>query len=270
MSGTVSLPIPTVPVFDTQSGQINLAWYQFFNNLVRAGGGSSSTAGGDLSGTYPNPTVARIKGASLGSTNPTSGNLLIANGTAWDTKPMSGDATIDQDGVVTVTGAAPTGAAGGDLNGTYPNPGVAKIAGATLGTTTATAGNLLIGSGTAWVTQAMSGDATITSAGAVTVAKVNAVAYPAAPATGTVPLVTASNTVTYTATTGTGNVVRATTPTIAGATISVDNGLKFTSQTSDAGANTGTLTNSPTTGNPAFWLRVTINGTNYAIPAWTA
>ncbi len=44
---------------------------------------------------------------------------------------------------------------------------------------------------------AMSGDATITNAGAITVAKVNGVTYPASPATGTVPIVTSSNTVTY-------------------------------------------------------------------------
>lgn len=54
------------------------------------------------------------------------------------------------------------------------------------------------------------------------------------------------------------------------ATISADNGLKLTSQTSDAGAATATMTNGPTAGNPAFWLRITINGTNVAIPAWTA
>lgn len=50
------------------------------------------------------------------------------------------------------------------------NTVVAKINGATLGTTTATSGNLLIGSGTAWVTQAMSGDATINASGALTIA----------------------------------------------------------------------------------------------------
>lgn len=54
------------------------------------------------------------------------------------------------------------------------------------------------------------------------------------------------------------------------ATIAADNGLKLTSQTTDAGAQTATMTNGPTAGNPAFWLRISINGTNVAVPAWTA
>ncbi len=64
--------------------------------------------------------------------------------------------------------SSPVGSASGDLSGTYPGPTVAKINGVTLGSTTATSGNLLLGSGTQWVTKAMSGDATITSLGAVT------------------------------------------------------------------------------------------------------
>lgn len=47
-----------------------------------------------------------------------------------------------------------------------------------------------------------------------------------------------------------------------------DRGGNFTNQTSAAAAQVATMNNSPTAGNPGFWLKVTINGTNYAIPAW--
>ncbi len=53
-------------------------------------------------------------------------------------------------------------------------------------------------------------------------------------------------------------------------TVTVDDGLHFQSQTDAAGAATGTLTNAPTAGDPAFWLRIQVNGINLTVPAWTA
>lgn len=50
--------------------------------------------------------------------------------------------------------------------------------------------------------------------------------------------------------------------------IEANNGLKLTTQTDGAAAQVGTLTNSPVAGNPAFWLPVTVNGTNRHIPCW--
>lgn len=115
-------------------------------------------AGGDLSGTYPNPAVAKVKGTALGTTAVTAGTALIGTGTTIASVALSGDATVNGTGVVAlkntgpgatgpigdathapavtidaqgrvtaltsvaITGTAPGGAAGGDLTGTYPNP----------------------------------------------------------------------------------------------------------------------------------------------------
>ena len=52
------------------------------------GGPPSGSAGGDLSGTYPNPSVAKVKGVAVSATAPTAGQVLTATGAAaasWQT-----------------------------------------------------------------------------------------------------------------------------------------------------------------------------------------
>lgn len=174
-SGDLSGYFPTISVIklygnavksevlsSTQDGYV-LTWQHATGGWQSAPNNITGTAGGDLSGSYPNPTVVKLQGHAIASTTPTDTYVLTWNGGASHWQPS-----------VIPTQTA-TGSASGDLSGSYPGPTVAKIQGKTLASSLSSIGSAQDGyvltwtyGSTDWEAKPVPSTSTITLSGDVT------------------------------------------------------------------------------------------------------
>ncbi len=134
--------VPVDPSGATLGDVLTFDGAAFIPDAPAASATPSGAAGGDLGGTYPNPSVAQVQGVPVDPSAPGAGDVMTYDGAAWAPAAPA-------------TGGAPGGAAGGDLGGTYPNPSVEQVNGVPVDPTGASLYDVLAFNGTTFVPAAL-------------------------------------------------------------------------------------------------------------------
>jgi hypothetical protein len=130
--------------------------YTFSQIGGAVGSGQLPAAGGDISGGLTAATVKALQGKAVGTTAPSTGQVLTWNGTQWAPQTVASSV-------------------GGDISGTIAAATVKAIQGETIGTTAPTTGQVLTWSGTQWAPQTAAGALGGDLSGTTTAATVKAI-----------------------------------------------------------------------------------------------